>query len=189
MSEIILFHHAQGLTEGVRAFADGLSAAGHTVHVPDLFDGRTFDDVESGVDHAREIGFDNVLARGVAAADALPDGVVYAGFSMGVMPAQKLAQTRPGAAGALFFDSCLPVAEFGEWPEGLPAQIHGGTDDEWFAEDLEFARQLADSTPTVELFLYSGMQHLFADSSLKSYDPEAARLVLERTLAFLAALP
>lgn len=188
MSEIILFHHAQGLTDGIRAFADELRAAGHTVHVPDLFDGRTFDDVESGVEHARQIGFDNVLARGVAAAEGLPQDLVYAGFSMGVMPAQKLAQTRAGGAGALFFDSCLPVAEFGGWPEGLPAQIHGGTDDEWFAEDLEFARKLADSTPTVELFLYPGTQHLFADSSLKSYEPDAARLVLERTLSFLAGV-
>lgn len=188
MSDIILFHHAQGLTKGVRAFADELSAAGHTVHVPDLFDGRTFDDLEAGVSYAREIGFDTVLARGVAAAESLSTELVYAGFSMGVMSAQKLAQTRPGAVGALFFDSCLPVSEFGQWPDGLPAQIHGGVDDEWFAEDLEFARQLADSTPAAELFLYSGTSHLFADSSLASYDAPAAGLLLERTRAFLAAL-
>lgn len=188
MSEIMLFHHAQGLTEGVRAFAGELSAAGHTVHVPDLFDRRTFRDVQSGVAHAQEIGFDRLLARGVAAADGLPRTLVYAGFSMGVMPAQKLAQTRTGAVGALFLDACLPVVEFGSWPEGLPAQIHGGTDDEWFADDLESARQLADSVPTAQLFLYSGTQHLFADSSLESYDAEAAGLLLERTLSFLAAL-
>ena len=188
MTDIILFHHAQGLTKGVRAFADELHAAGHTVHVPDLFDGRTFEDIESGVGHAREIGFDTVVARGMAAADALPKDVVYAGFSMGVMSAQKLAQTRAGAAGALFVDACLPVAEFGSWPEGLPAQIHGGTDDEWFAEDLESARELADSVPTAELFLYSGTAHLFADSSLKSYDAEAAGLLLERALSFLGGL-
>lgn len=188
MSEVILFHHAQGLTEGVRAFAGELSAAGHTVHLPDLFDGRTFGDVASGVDHAREIGFDNVLARGVAAAEALPNELVYAGFSMGVMSAQKLAQTRAGAVGALFFDSCLPVSEFGAWPDGLPAQIHGGADDEWFAEDLEAARELADSVPSVELFLYTGTAHLFADSSLTAYDAKAAGLLLERTLAFLAGL-
>lgn len=188
MSEILLFHHAQGLTAGVRAFADELAAAGHTVHVPDLFEGRTFGDVESGVAHAREIGFDNVLARGVAAAEALPESLVYAGFSMGVMSAQKLAQTRPGAVGALFFDSCLPVSEFGAWPDGLPVQIHGGTDDDWFAEDLEFAQQLADSVPTAELFLYSGTKHLFADPSLAAYDAPAAGLLRERTLSFLAGL-
>jgi dienelactone hydrolase len=189
MTEIILFHHAQGLTQGVRDFADQLSAAGHNVHVPDLYDGRTFGDLESGIAHAREIGFDNVLARGVSAADSLPNSVVYAGFSMGVMSAQKLAQTRPGVAGALFFESCLPVEEFGQWPEGVPAQIHGSVDDEWFEEDLEFARKLADSVPAAELFLYHGLPHLFTDSSLNSYDAQATGLVLERALAFLAALP
>lgn len=188
MSEVILFHHAQGLTEGMRAFAGELSAAGHTVHLPDLFDGRTFETVESGVDHAREIGFDNVVARGVAAAERLPKNLVYAGFSMGVMSAQKLAQTRAGAVGALFFDACLPVLEFGSWPEGLPAQIHGGVDDDWFAEDLESARELADTVPTADLFLYTGTAHLFADSSLEAYDPQAAGLLLDRTKPFLAAL-
>ncbi|WP_120002867.1 dienelactone hydrolase family protein [Nesterenkonia muleiensis] len=188
MSEIILFHHVQGLTKGVQAFADELSAAGHTVHVPDLFDGRTFDDLESGVAHARQIGFDNVLARGVDAAESLSRELVYAGFSMGVMPAQKLAQTQRGAVGALFLESCLPVSEFGQWPEGLPVQIHGGVDDEWFAEDLEFARQLADSTPVAELFLYSGTAHLFSDSSLDNYDSESAGLILERSLSFLSEL-
>jgi dienelactone hydrolase len=188
MPEVILFHHSQGLTDGVRAFAGELRAAGHTVYTPDLFDGRTFADIESGVGHAREIGFDTVLARGVEAADSLPKDVVYAGFSMGVMPAQQLAQTRAGAAGALLFDACLPVAEFGSWPDGLPAQIHGGADDEWFAEDLAAARDLADSVSGAELFLYSGTAHLFADSSLTAYDAEAAGLLLDRTLAFLAGL-
>jgi dienelactone hydrolase len=188
MTEIILFHHAQGLTDGVREFAAALRSAGHVVHLPDLYDGRTFGDLEAGVAHAREIGFDNVLARGVATADTLPNEVAYAGFSMGVMPAQKLAQTRPGAVGALFFDACMPVSEFGEWTDGLPAQIHGGTDDEWFAEDRPFAQQLADSAPSVELFLYSGTKHLFSDSSLGSYDAQAAQLLLQRSLSFLATL-
>jgi len=186
MPEIILFHHAQGLTEGVRAFAAELTAAGHVVHLPDLFDGRTFGDLDSGIAYAREIGFDTVLERGVAAAEGLPAELVYAGFSMGVMPAQKLAQTRPGAAGALFYDACLPVEEFGAWPEGLPVQIHGGLDDEWFAEDLDAARALADSAPQAELYLYAGTGHLFADASLASYDATAAGLVLQRTLTFLA---
>ncbi len=188
MAEIVLFHHAQGLTAGVRAFADRLTGAGHTVHVPDLFDGRTFDTVEAGVDHARELGFDAVREAGVAFAESLPADLVYAGFSLGVMPAQQLAQTRPGARGALLYDSCIPASEFGSWPEGLPGQVHGSVDDEWFAEDLPAARELAEANPSVELFTYDGAQHLFADSSLAAYDEKAAALVLERTLAFLTGL-
>lgn len=188
MAEIVLFHHSQGLTPGVRAFADELAAAGHTVHVPDLFEGRTFDDVESGVAHAQELGFDTVMARGVAAAEQLPAELVYAGFSMGVMPAQRLAQTRPGAVGALFVDACLPVEEFGSWPDGLPVQVHGGADDAWFAEDLPSARALADSVATADLFLYDGTAHLFADSSTQGYDAAAAGLLRDRALTFLASL-
>ncbi len=132
MAEILLFHHAQGLTPGVISFADQLRAAGHVVHTPDLYDGKTFDTVEDGVAHAQEVGFDTVIERGVRAADGLPERMVYAGFSLGVMPAQSLAQTRPGARGALLFHGALPPSEFGgPWPQDLPLQIHIMEDDKW----------------------------------------------------------
>ena len=105
MAEVLLFHHAQGQTAGFHAFANELRSAGHTVHTPDLFDGRTFGSIDEGLAYAREVGFGPVIERGVHAANALPDELVYAGFSLGVVPAQKLAQTRPGARGALLFYS------------------------------------------------------------------------------------
>ncbi|MGN6131944.1 MAG: dienelactone hydrolase family protein [Nocardioidaceae bacterium] len=188
MAEVLLFHHIQGLTDGVRAFADDLRQAGHTVHVPDLFDGRTFGSIEEGFEFAREAGFDAIRERGLATAERLGAGLVYAGFSFGVTIAQRLAQTRPGARGALLMYSCIPVAEFGEaWPAGVPVQIHGKEGDEFFEEDLPAARELAGSTPAAELFVYPGDQHLFADSSLDAYDPQATALLMERVLAFLAA--
>ena len=189
MAEVLIFHHIQGLTDGVRAFADDLRRAGHTVHTPDLFDGRTFDTIEGGFAFAPEVGFDALRERGVALADEYGTDLVYAGFSFGVMIAQQLAQTRPGARGALLMYSCIPVSEFAEaWPPGLPAQIHGKESDEFFQEDLPAARALADSSPSVELFLYPGAQHLFADSSLEAFDPEAAALLMERVKAFLTAV-
>ena len=121
MAEVALFHHAQGLTPGVAAFADGLRRAGHNVHAPDLYDGRTFATLEEGVAHAEEIGFGVVTERGLRAVEGLPAGLVYAGFSLGVLPAQRLAQTRLGARGALLFHACLPVSELGpSWPAGVP---------------------------------------------------------------------
>ncbi|MDO3705833.1 dienelactone hydrolase family protein [Micromonospora sp. C28SCA-DRY-2] len=189
MADVLLYHHIQGLTDGVRSFADSLRQDGHTVHTPDLFDGRTFGSIEEGFGFAREVGFDTLRERGIAAADELDAGLVYAGFSFGVTIAQRLAQTRPGARGALLIDSCLPVAEFGEtWPEGVPVQIHGKEDDEFFDEDLPAARELAGSTANAELFVYPGDQHLFADSSLAGYDPEASALLMERVRAFLATV-
>jgi dienelactone hydrolase len=186
MSEVLLYHHVQGLTDGVRAFADELGQAGHTVHTPDLFDGRSFGTLEDGMAFAREAGFDALGERGVAAAEGIGPEVVYAGFSFGVTIAQRLAQTRSGARGALLMYSCLPVSEFGKaWPEDVPAQVHGKAGDEFFLEDIDAARALVDSTDQAELFLYPGTEHLFADSSLASYDPEAAALLTERVLAFL----
>jgi len=190
MAEILLFHHAHGLTAGVLAFADDLRAAGHAVHTPDLYDGEVFHDLEAGVAHAQQVGFGTLIERGVAAADGLPDGLVYAGFSLGVLPAQALAQNRPGARGALLFHSAVPVTEFGAaWPDGVPVQVHAMADDPWFVGDgdIDAARALVAQADDAELFLYPGDQHLFADSSLPSYDAAAAALLRERVLAFLAA--
>lgn len=190
MSEILLYHHVQGLTEGVRSFADGLRQAGHTVHTPDLFDGRTFETLEDGMGFAREAGFGALAERGVAAADDISPDVVYAGFSFGVMMAQQLAQTRDGARGALLMYSCLPVSEFGAaWPADVPVQVHGKEADEFFLEDIDAARALVESSDQAELFLYPGEEHLFADSSLQAFDPAAAALLTERVLAFLERIP
>jgi dienelactone hydrolase len=191
VAEVLLFHHALGLTAGITAFAEELRAAGHVVHAPDLFDGRSFASIDEGIAHATEIGFGTVIERGVRAAEALPAGLVYAGFSLGVLPAQKLAQTRPGARGALLFYSCVPVSEFGAgWPNEVPVQVHGMDADPIFVGegDIEAARALVSEAADGQLFLYAGDQHYFADSSLPSYDAQASALLLNRVLEFLAAL-
>src|SRR6266705_1001605 len=189
MTDVVLYHHVQGLTDGVRSFADELRQAGHTVHTPDLFDGQTFKTLEEGMTYAREQGFDALAERGVAAAERISPAVCYAGFSFGVTVAQRLAQTRPGARGALLMYSCLPVSEFGDaWPEGVPVQVHGKDTDPFFAEDLEAAQALVASTARAELFLYPGEEHLFADPSLPAYDAAAAVLLTERVVAFLDAV-
>ncbi len=188
MSDVIVFHHAQGLTKGVRQFADELRAAGHQVTVPDLYEGATFDTVEAGVAHAGQVGFGTIIERGRLAAEGLPADLVYAGFSLGVLPAQMLAQTRPGASGALFFHSCVATSEFGcPWPPAVPLQIHAMDADPSFIDegDIEAARDLVDTAEHAELFLYPGDQHLFVDSSLPDYDEAAATLLTARVLTFL----
>lgn len=190
MAEVLMFHHAQGLTPGVRAFADDLRAAGHTVHTPDLFGGRTIQSIDEGLAYIGEIGFDDMRERGVRVADELPSALVYAGFSFGVLPAQKLAQTRPGARGALLVHSCLPISgewAFGPWPDGVPVQIHGMDHDPIFIGegDIDAAREIVGKTKDAELFLYPGDRHYFADSSLPSYDADATALLARRVLQFL----
>ena len=189
MADVLLLHHAQGQTPGFLAFADALRTAGHTVHAPDLYAGQSFATLEEGMANARSIGFGTLLEQGVAAAGGLPEGTVYAGFSLGVMAAQRLAQTRAGAGGAILLDSAIPLGEFAPgWPEGVPVQIHGGEADEFFMDegDVDAARAVVAAAEDGELFTYPGCGHLFADPSATAYDPEAAALVQRRVLDFLA---
>jgi dienelactone hydrolase len=192
VAEILLFHHVQGLTTGVLDFAQKLRDAGHVVHTPDLFEGRIFATIDDGLAYVDDVGFDTVMQRGTAAAEGLPTALVYGGFSLGVLPAQSLAQSRPGARGAVLFHSCVPASEFGTWPHGVPVQVHGMDADPFFAGegDIDAARALVAEVSatgtTAQLWVYAGEQHLFADNSLESFVPDAAALVLERTLAFLA---
>jgi dienelactone hydrolase len=191
MAEVLLFHHVLGLSPGVVAFADALRAAGHIVHTPDLFAGRTFDSIDEGLGFVWEMGFGEVVERGVLAAQDLPANLVYAGFSLGVVPAQKLAQTRAGASGALLFYSCVPVSEFGPaWPQGVPVQVHAKDQDPFFVEegDIDAARALVAESQEADLFLYPGDQHLFAERGHSSYDAEATALLTQRVLDFLANL-
>ena len=189
MTDVLLFHHAQGLTDGVRAFADRLRRAGHQVTAPDLYDGHTYATLVEGMAHAQEEGFKEIADRGVAAADGMHDDLVYLGLSLGVMPAQQLAQTRPGARGAVLCFACVPAEAFGgPWPPGVRLQVHGMDHDPVFADegDLAAAQQLTDSVDGAELFVYPGDKHLFVDSSLSDHRPEAAELLTQRVLDFLA---
>jgi dienelactone hydrolase len=185
VTQVVVFHHALGLTEAVRRFADALGAAGHTVYVPDLYEGRTFQTIEDGMAHADELGGPiAIVDRARAAVAALPDEAVYIGFSLGVLSAQALAQTRPGARGAVLCYSALPLGEWGDnwpatWPTGVGLQLHILDGD----EDFEIAQQLAATVPGAQLFVYPGSEHYFAE-----HDEQAATLLVERVLDFLAPI-
>ncbi|MFY1596751.1 dienelactone hydrolase family protein [Micromonospora sp. WMMD737] len=195
MADVVLFHHLRGLTDGLREFAGQLRAGGHTVHTPDLFDGELPATLDEGFALTKSIGREVLRERADRAVAELPDGLVYAGFSWGAATAQRLAQTRPGARGALLYESCLPVTgewAVGPWPAGVPVQIHGMDADPFFAleGDIEAARELVGIVgPDLgELFVYPGDRHLFTDSTLPSYDAEATALVLRRSREFLDRL-
>jgi dienelactone hydrolase len=192
MADVVLFHHVQGLTDGVRAFADELRAGGHTVHTPDLFEGEKPPTIDDGIALVQSIGDEVLASRADAAVADLPAGLVYGGFSFGEATAQRLAQTRPGARGALLYESCIPITgewAFGPWPAGVPVQIHGMDKDPFFAleGDIDAARELVATVgpDLAALFTYPGDQHLFTDSSLPSYDADATALVLQRSRELL----
>jgi dienelactone hydrolase len=192
MAEVVVFHHVQGLTDGMLAFAEQLRAGGHTVHTPDLFEGERPQSIDAGVAHVGSVGDEVLAERAERAVADLPEALVYAGFSWGAATAQRLAQTRPGARGALLYEACIPLTgdwAFGPWPDGVPVQIHGMDQDPFFAleGDIDAARQLVDTVgpELAELFVYPGNRHLFTDSSLPSYDAEATALVVKRSRELL----
>jgi dienelactone hydrolase len=182
MAEVVVFHHALGLTDWVRGFAITLRDAGHTVHTPDLYDSRRFGTIEEGMAHSEELGGPMaVVERARAAVEPLPSEVVYVGFSLGVLPAQSLAQTRRGACGAVLCYAALPLGRWGDnwlaaWPDGVPLQLHVLDGD----EDFEIAQELAATVTGAELFAYPGTEHYFAE-----HDEQAAALLTQRLLAFL----
>lgn len=185
MTDVVLFHHVHGLTDGIRQFADRLRAAGHRVTLPDLFDGKVFANLDDGMAYAQSVGFDVLSDRGVAAVADLPERVVYGGFSLGLVAAQRLAQTRPAALGALLYHGGFPADEFADsWPAGVALQAHVNEHDE--LGDVDYVKELVAGVPGAELFLYPGDTHLFTDASLSTYDAEATELVIGRTLELLA---
>ncbi|GAA3480741.1 dienelactone hydrolase family protein [Streptomyces yanii] len=187
---IMLFHSTYGLRPAVHAAAARLRGAGHEVHVPDLFDGHTFETVEEGMAFKDELGKDELLKRAVLAAAPYSErGLVYAGFSFGASTAQTLALGDEKARGLLLLHGTSDIAENAEVDE-LPVQLHVADPDPFETQDwlnswyLQMQRTGAD----VEIYRYPGAGHLFTDPDLPDYDAASADLTWKVALGFLATL-
>ena len=191
--EIVLFHSVLGVRPAVNHWADRLRAAGHVVHVPDLYDGEVFDDYAPAFAHVEQIGgIPALIERTHAAVAKLPNDLVYAGFSNGSVSAQLLAATRPGARGALLIHGCIPLEMLGaeRWPEGVPVQVHVTEGDPYHerAHEVSLRESVESAGGTFELFRYPGAAHLFADAGLDAeYDEASAERMMERVLECLKA--
>lgn len=191
MTHVVLFHHVLGLTPGVSALADQLSSAGHRVETPDLFAGQAFTDIAAGLAHVNELGEVELLERAEHACAGLPAGIVYAGLSLGVVPAQHLLQTRAGATGAVLLHSFIPPRQVaGQWPTNCPVELYGTAADPFFVDDgdLDAARDWQATHPNLHLHLYPGSGHLFLEPGMPDHDPDLARTVTRDILAALTGM-
>ena len=194
MAEIVLFHSALGPRPGIAVAAERLRAAGHVVHVPDIFpEPHVFDEAGPAMDYINGVGFDTLAARAMASVQSLPSDLVYAGFSLAAGYAAALAATRPGARAALLLNGTPGPDTLGAatWPSGVPVQVHSMTGDQWRDDDA-LARMTAfvrASGSECAVFDYPGTAHLFADPSLPAqFDSAAADLMWERVLELLSKL-
>jgi dienelactone hydrolase len=194
MAEVVLFHSVLGLRPGVLDAAERLQAAGHTVHTPDLFDGEVFDNLDDGIGKEEALGFREIVGRTEKAVAGLPAGLVFAGFSMGVVYAERLAASRPGALGAVLMHGAVPVEGLTEyfgverWPEGVPVQVHYAADDPWVEAEQEvvpLGEAVREAGAEFEQYVYPGSGHLFADPDFFEYDRASSEAMWERVVAFL----
>jgi len=187
MADVVVFHHALGLTTGIEAFANALAAGGHDVATPDLFNGATFETIEAGIAHAESIGFEQIAEIGSRATTGEPNIVV--GFSLGVLPAQKLAQQRSGVTAAVLCHSAIPLGVFGKtWPSDVALQMHAGERDPFVEEDKDAIGQLVAAASVSELHWYNTAAHLFADVTSPDFDAALAGQLVTRTLEFFDRL-
>ena len=189
MSKVVVLHSAQGLRPGVEGWAERLRSCGHEVWAPDLFAGRSFDELEQGIAHRDEVGVPELMRRLEAELAELPGDVVFAGFSMGAASAGYYAATRPGCRGAILVGGVTPLAEFGveRWPAAVPAQVHFSAEDAQVdrAGVEAFEHALDACRARLEIHVYPGSEHLLADPDSPGYDPAEAELLLARVLEFL----
>jgi dienelactone hydrolase len=189
VAEIVLFHSAVGRRPAVLRMAQRLSAAGHSVTTPDLYDGEVFDDVDAGVAHMRSIGWPELSRRAQAAVADLPSDLVVAGMSMGTGLAAEIAVSRPGVRGALLlYGGNLPDEP---WPADCPVQVHHAVNDPWADEGAaaELIEAVARAGSAASWHLYPGSKHLLDDDDLPAeHDPAATALMWPRIEAFLNGL-
>lgn len=191
MATVALFHSVLGPREGVHDAAALLREHGHSVHVVDQYAGRTFDDYEAATAYADSLGYPVLMQRALDGTAELPGRFVTAGFSNGGGMAEFVAASRPEAvAGVLMFSGALPLTMIGaQWPAGVPAQIHYTLDDPFRSQEWvdAVAGSVREAGGECEVFDYPGSGHVFTDASkVDEFQPEEARLLWERVLAFLA---
>ncbi|RRD46733.1 dienelactone hydrolase family protein [Tessaracoccus sp. OH4464_COT-324] len=183
MTEIVLFHHALGLTDGVRQFADQLRSRGFAVRTPDLFEGRVFSSVEEAFQYVERVSCATLLQRAEESCVEIHGRIIFGGFSLGVVPAQHMMLAKPSIGGLLFHGFTPFEADTSDWPQ-LPMHVYAMAEDPLFVGDgdIEAVREAQAVLPQLELHLFEGRKHLFTDSSTGDYDAFATQQVLDHVI-------
>lgn len=186
MAYIVLFHSVLGLRRAEREIAAAFEADGHTVSLPDLYDGRTTNEYDEGFRLNAEIGEEAIVARACEALAMAPEDAVLAGASFGAFLIGRFWGERPRMPGALLLAGPTPWME--PRRRGLPVSAHIARPDPFDEEQVFIDWASHAGEIALELHRYDGAGHYFLDRSLPDYDAAAAALCLERCRAFLRRL-
>jgi carboxymethylenebutenolidase len=181
---VIVLHEFFGLTPFFSRLADRLREERFTVLVPDLYEGALATTVDEASALARGLDADRALAvLGEAVQHMRMNwhprvGVV--GFSLGASLAPSLAERTPVDAVVTYYG--WSEVDPARWT--TPALVHAAENDEW--EPWDDFRSWVSKVPDVELHLYRGTGHWFANEDVPdAFDRDASELAYERTLEFL----
>jgi dienelactone hydrolase len=170
-------------------FSDKLKEDGHQVHVVDLYDGISFNDMQEALAYFMSIGIPEMMDRSVTYTKDLPKDSIYIGFSNGGASALLLAGSIPGAMGCILIHAALPISELGieQWPTSVPVEVHYAKIDPW-KDDAgieKLSNDVLSSSASYKYYEYPIEGHLFTDEMMPEYSEEYSNLLFERVLSFI----
>lgn len=200
VAALVVIQEIFGVNKSIREVADNYAREGFVAIAPALFD-RFEPNVELGYgeeDLKKAFGYfypkldPNVSLLDIAAAfhhvkrAGKPTGVL--GFCYGGLTTW-LSATR-GENLRMQPDCCVGyyaggIGKFAAEEPVCPVMLHFGAADDHIGKDQVDAVRTAH--PDVEIFLYEGVGHAFANPDRPSYNEAATRLANQRSLAFLKA--
>jgi len=199
---LVLLQEIFGVNDYLRGVADRLAGLGHVVLAPDLFWrlernldlGHDAEGMEEAVglamrydveDGALDASATLTFLRAMPEVSGKVGGI---GFSLGGALAYSLACRAAPDCVVSFYGIGLEHTLVEAASPSCPIQLHLGTDDVWIPADaLARVREVLEPLPTVELHLYEGAGHAFANPASPWHSPDATALAWGRAATFLAA--
>lgn len=186
MTHIVLFHSILGCRAAEREMAAAFEKAGHTTHLPDLFENKTANNYDDGFALFRTFEREQLIERARDALNSVPENAVLSGISFGAGIVSSLWAERPKMQGALLFAGAAEWAN--DLRADLPVQAHIAKPDPFDDEAYFDEWQSACKTSDFNLYRYDNVGHFFLDRTLSDFDEDATKLCLERSIAFLNRL-
>lgn len=192
---VLVLHAWWGLNDALKAFCNRLAEAGFVAFAPDLYHGQVADTIP-GAEILRDALFENFDQARVEVKEAavfLNDhfghtgSLAVIGFSLGAFFALELSVAAPELIrSVVVFYGTRPGDDYPAAHAAYLGHFAESDDFEPQSEVNRLEQALRDAGRPVAFYQYPGVGHWFFEPDrLPAYNPAAANLAWERTLAFL----